>query len=38
VEECPQTRYKGGTEGLHKGDGEAMDWLSKTNVSPLNIL
>ncbi|XP_025407513.1 uncharacterized protein LOC112681475 [Sipha flava] len=32
VEECPQTRYKGGIEGLHKGDEEAMDWLSKTNV------
>jgi len=25
VEECPQTRYKGGIEGLHKGDDEAMD-------------
>ncbi|KAF0713518.1 Uncharacterized protein FWK35_00026238 [Aphis craccivora] len=32
VEECPQTRYKGGIERLHKGDDEAMDWLSKTNV------
>jgi len=25
VEECPQTRYKGGIEGLHKDDDEAMD-------------
>jgi len=32
VEECPQTRYKGGIEGLHKCDDGAMDWLSKTNV------
>jgi len=32
VEECPQTRYKVGIEGLNKDDDEAMDWLSKTNV------
>jgi len=32
VEECPQTRYKGGNEGLHNCDDEAMDWLSKTHV------
>lgn len=28
AEECSQTRYKGGIEGLHKGDDGAMDWLS----------
>jgi len=27
VEECPETKFSGGTSGLHKGDKEALDWL-----------
>jgi len=27
VEECPETKFSGGTSGLHNGDKEALDWL-----------
>jgi len=32
AEICLLTKYEGGTEGLHKGDIEAQDWLRNLKV------
>jgi len=33
VEECPKTKFRGGTSGLHKGDKEALDKSSYLNIN-----
>lgn len=32
VEECPETKFSGGTSGLPKGDKGALDWLRNLTI------